>query len=78
MRDKFQDYIEQGQRAIETHPDYPHGVDSDTAAVDTIVSVLHTVYGRKPLSEVMEDAFGLLERASRSFEGDYEDIGRNA
>jgi hypothetical protein len=74
--DVFQRYIDHGERALLTHPDYLSGsIDKETAAADTVASILHAVYGRAPLHDIMEDAHGLLERASRSFDGDYEDIG---
>lgn len=87
--DKFDTYIVEGRKLIELHPDFSEGdlaspgADDDeggaenvwTAASDQIATILHGVFGRKPLAECMTDAFSLLESASRCWEGDYEDMG---
>lgn len=81
--DVFQMYIDDGEEALHRHPDYnsltDYGDDADgikTVAVDMIASILHAVFGRTPLRDCNVEAYSLLEQASRSFDGDYEDIGK--
>ncbi len=76
-KDAFDKYIAHGLAALATHPDWEFDIDKETAAADTIASVLHAIYRRDPFCDVAEAAHELLERAMRSFVGDYEDMGRS-
>lgn len=96
MLSRFGRYIEQGREAVATHPDrVAEGgdtigeIDFQTAAIDTIASILHALDdedGARP--EAAREAagamdgpargpmFGILEAAWRSYVGDFEDIER--
>lgn len=74
--DKFEMYIQQGHRAIDSHPDRGADLDLETLASDTIASVLHAVCGRTPGVDALGEAADLVRRALWTFEGDYEDIDR--
>jgi hypothetical protein len=72
----FQRYIDDGWHVIRSHPDYDQRglIDAETAAVDMIASTLHAIYGTRPLGTIDDDAQAMLDRAFRSFCGDYEDL----
>lgn len=90
MSETFNRYIRDGRKAVETHPDLrPSGVEFETAAVDTIASVLHALDADAGLTPELArfragsmdgvlrgERFATLERAWRSYVGDFEDIER--
>lgn len=82
MSDTFNKYVEHGRRALEAHPDYSsfEADETESIAADTIASVLHAVDADRGLSpreaEAQQDGppWELLERAWRSYTGDFEDL----
>lgn len=82
MSATFLRYIAHGEAAVETHPDYQRGLeDLETAAVDTIASILHAIDSERGLTLSSLAAHGpatyaadILEQALRAYEGDFEDL----
>lgn len=78
-----------GEQAINVHPDYPCGIDTETAAADIVSDVLTFLFGPagahrigpqyanghevKPDEYALNEARRFIERAMRSYEGDMED-----
>jgi len=73
----FQRYIEQGTRAVRTHPDFDALADFTTSAVDTMASILHAMEYEAEHGKA-DDSFDVdevLARVHRSYDGDFEDDG---
>ena len=68
----FARYIAHGRAAIATHPDIA-GLDEDTAAVDTIASILHAVCDTFDANPGRRGR-ALLERAWECYTGDHEEL----
>lgn len=68
----FNRYVAEGQKLIEQHPDWPGGVDYETAASDQIASILHGLFDGeyKPEDHTVRS---LLDHALRCYEGDQEE-----
>ena len=73
---QFQRYIDQGQRAALTHPDYDQ-LDPFTTAKDVIGNLLHWVEDTLTPDDVAAGGEfspeGLLDAALRGYHGDFED-----
>jgi hypothetical protein len=80
MTDRFDQYVAEGRKLIEQHPDWntlkTENELSDaleTAATDQIATILHGLVGRDKVDP--GSVMYVLELAERCFLGDYEDMG---
>lgn len=72
MMTTLQEKAQRGHRAVELHPDlHPQGIDFETAATDIIADVLHAA-ADAGLVDDDDQAQEILDRAMRTFQGDYE------